>query len=399
MGLYPFLRTPTLIPYNLYVLRASCLYLRLSHPPLSPCMDTRDDKPFPFLEHLDIPPPWEAAAQRFLKAGDVTLVLGGPDTGKSTLCRYLVYRAYIAGEPVALVDLDLGQSHLGPPGALGLGLFPPRFPGDQSLFPEALYFIGQTSPVGAVLEVAVGCRVLMDEARALGVNLVVFNTSGLIHGPAACRLKMAQMELLQPQLLLALEREGELAPLRRVLDGETRTLSLPVSFRATRKTMEERRRNREAKFRRYFERAQRRELSLAQVVWQGHPFGWGKKPLAPGELSYWSKVLGEEVLFGTAAERTLVLLLDRPVAALPLPEPLERLHLLPRSTLEHRLTGLWDKDYRTLALGLLLPSPWAEGRLHIWTPLPAAEMPRVRSLSLGRLKVSLTGRELPPGPD
>ena len=52
-----------------------------------------------------------------------------------------------------------------------------------------------------------------------------------------------------------------------------------------------------------------------------------------------------------------------------------------------------------LALGLLLPSPWAEGRLHVCTPLPAAEMPRVRSLSLGRLKVSLTGRELPPGPD
>jgi len=358
-------------------------------------MDTRDDKPFPFLINLDIPSPWEAAVQRFLEQGGVTMVLGGPDTGKSTLCRYLVYRAYAHGSPVALVDLDLGQSHLGPPGALGLGLFPPRFPGDQSLFPEALYFIGQTSPVGAILEVAVGCRVLVDEARARGVDRAVINTSGLIHGPAACRLKMAQMELLKPRLLLALDREGELAPLRQALDLGKSTLSLPVSSQATRKSMEDRRRHREAKFHRYFDKAQRHDLSLAKVVWQGHPWGWGKEPLASPELAHWSKVLGEKVLYGVADDRSRVLLLDRPVAALPPPEPLESLHLLPRSALDHHLMGLWDSDHRTLSLGLLLPSAWEEGRLSLWTPLPASEIHRVRAVSLGRLRVSLAGRELP----
>ena len=68
---------------------------------------------FPFLENLEVPPEWDAAARGFLKVGGVAMVLGAPDSGKSTLSRYLIYRAYAAGKPAALVDLDLGQSHLG----------------------------------------------------------------------------------------------------------------------------------------------------------------------------------------------------------------------------------------------------------------------------------------------
>ena len=352
---------------------------------------------FPFLKHLVIPPAWEEAARRFLDTTGVTLVLGGPDTGKSTLCQYLVYRAYAAGEPVALVDLDLGQSHLGPPGALGLGLFPPRFPGDQGLFPEGLYFIGQTSPVGAILEVAVGSRVLVDQARAQGVRRLVVNTSGLVRGFAAHRLKRAEAELLKPQLLLALEREGELGPLLRTMDRSAITLSLPVSSRALRRGFEERRRYREERFRRYLAKARRLDLSLTELVWQGPPLGWGE-PLSPPDLSRWSKILGEEVLYGVAGDARVILLLERPASCRPTPESPERLHLLDRSTLEHRLVGLWDRSRHTLALGVLLPSPWRQGTLQIMTPLPAAKIAEVRGLSLGRLKLSLSGRELVSNP-
>ena len=89
-------------------------------------------------------PEWEAAARRWLEEGGAVMVLGAPDTGKSTLSRYLVYRAYAAGQPVGLVDLDLGQSHLGPPAALGLGLFPPLARGMTAFLPRA--FISSARP-------------------------------------------------------------------------------------------------------------------------------------------------------------------------------------------------------------------------------------------------------------
>lgn len=178
---------------------------------------SRHSEHFPFLAQIEVLPEWESAARRFLAAGGIAMVLGAADTGKSTFCRYLIYRSYLAGEPAALVDLDLGQSHLGPPATLGLGLFPPRRPGDDGLFPEGVYFIGQTSPVGAILEVAVGCRALVDQAARRGVSRVVVNTSGLVQGLAALRLKRAEIELLKPSLIFALEREGELEPLLRGL--------------------------------------------------------------------------------------------------------------------------------------------------------------------------------------
>jgi polynucleotide 5'-hydroxyl-kinase GRC3/NOL9 len=352
------------------------------------------DPSFPFLKNLDIPQEWEAAAQRLLEKGGIALVLGGPGTGKSTLCHYLVYRAYVAGEPVALVDLDLGQSHLGPPGSLGLGLFPPRFPGDYGLFPEGLYFIGQTSPVDAIPEVAGGCRMLVDEARSRGVDRMVVNTSGLIQGPAACRLKQAEMELLQPNLVLALARDQELMPLLRSLGGGSDCLDLAVSSRAVIRSPDERRLYREVRFHRYFDKAQGLDLPLSEVVWRGPPLGLGE-PLSPADLQRWSTTLGEQVLYGVTRDTHTVLLLDQPGPCHPPSSASqEHLHLLSRSILEHHLVGLWDQAHLTLALGLLLPSSWPEGHLRVWTPLPASQASQVRSLSLGRLKLSLNGREL-----
>ncbi len=352
------------------------------------------DLSFSFLKNLDIPPAWETAAEKFLATGAATLVLGGPDTGKSTLCKYLIYRAYAAGEVSALIDLDLGQSHLGPPGALGLGLFPPRQPGDQGLFPEGLYFIGQTSPVGAVLEVAVGCRTLADQALAKGVSRLVVNTSGLITGPAAYRLKQAEVELLKPALVLALAREEELAPLLRVLEGDAPILRLPVSPLAVRRGMEERRHYRQDRFRRYFAKAQALEFSLTDITWWGPPFGWGK-PLAPEDLHRWSGLLGFEVLYGTAGDPSFALLVeDTPMRPLRSDLP-EGIRLFSRSSVEYSLTGLWDRSRRTLALGVLLPSDWRDSRLRVWTPLSPARASEVRFLTLGRLRLSSTGRELP----
>jgi polynucleotide 5'-hydroxyl-kinase GRC3/NOL9 len=369
--------------------------------------------PFPFLAHLEILPEWEAPAQQFLTSGGPVMVLGAPDTGKSTLSRYLLYRAFTAGLPAALVDLDVGQSHLGPPTALGLGFYPPRRPGDDSLFPDGLWFIGQTSPVGAILEVSVGCRVLVDDAAHRGVRHVVINTSGMVTGPGAWRLKKAQMELLQPPLLISLEREEELTPLLRCLMGKddetsslkagnrkpkTALLRLPVSSRVIRRSPEERRRYREERFRRYFHKARRLILPWPGLVWDGQPWGLGD-PVEKAELGYWSRHLGVPALYGERQERRVVVLVEVPPPELHrparpgLPEG-EAVHWISWQGLYYRLVGLLDAAHRTLALGIILPGPWDPQGLALWTPLPPGLASQTRFVKLGKIKLSLEGREL-----
>lgn len=384
--------------------------------------DSHDLEHFPFLAHLEILPEWADAARLFLEHGGPAMILGAPDTGKSTLSRYLVYRNFAAGLPGALVDLDLGQSHLGPPATLGLGLYPPRVPGDDSLFPEGLYFIGQTSPVGSILEVVVGCRALVDQAVRQSINRVVVNTSGLVQGPGALRLKRAQVELLQPALILALQRDRELEPLLQGLGGINlslpehlpatalpspmaevggkgkntsgwQMLRLPVSSRVSRKTPEDRRRYREERFRRYFQQARRLALPWRSLVWEGLPWGRGE-PLEPKELQQCHQILGVPVIYGESAGGRKLLLVEEPPRENPSLPPGESLHWLTWESLHLRLVGLLDGARRTLALGLILPSAWNPEELLLWTPLAPDAVPGLRFLRVGKMRLTLTGKEL-----
>jgi polynucleotide 5'-hydroxyl-kinase GRC3/NOL9 len=364
---------------------------------------------FPFLATLEVLPEWEAAAELYLSAGGAVMVLGAPDTGKSTLCHYLVYRTFRAGEPAAFIDLDLGQSHLGPPATLGLDLFPPRRPGDEEVHPEALFFIGRTSPVGAILEVAVGSRVLADLAAARGCSRVVVNTSGLVQGAGALILKRAQVELLRPSLILGLQRHRELEPLLRGLGagerGEANSplpfLRLPVSSRARRRGPEERRTYREARFRRYFQGARRLARPWRDLVWEGLPWGHGD-PLEPQALEHFRRSLGVEPLYGESQGRRAVLLLAQSPAE---PRPAnswargewDRVHWLTWPSLHLRLVGLLDGRRRTLGLGLILPGPWDPENLALWTPVAPETLSGVRVVKAGKMRLNLRGQELNQG--
>ncbi|MEJ5328976.1 MAG: Clp1/GlmU family protein [Desulfobaccales bacterium] len=351
-------------------------------------------EPFPFLASLDLPPGWVEAGDRFVASGGTAMILGGTDSGKSTLSRYLVYRAYAAGEPVGLMDLDLGQSHVGPPAALGLAAFPPHVPGDDPLFPEELYFIGQTSPVAAVLEVVVGARVLADAAAARGLTRLVVNTSGLVSGGAAVRLKRGQVELLRPALLLALARGEELAPLVRAVGEAAPLLRLAVSPRAMGKSPEMRRAYREERFRDYFRAARELRFPWGSVQLRGRFFGEGRR-LSRRERQEWAGRLGVPVLLGeVSALRHLLLVGEAPEPSATREFPL--LHLVAWSSLEYCLAGLLDGGHRTLAVGIVLPHPWEERLWRILTPLAPERAGEVRYLNLGRLRLTPEGRELGP---
>jgi polynucleotide 5'-kinase involved in rRNA processing len=377
---------------------------------------------FPFLFGLDILPEWEAVANQLVEVAGTVMVIGAPDTGKSTLCHYLVYRTFVAGHQVALVDLDLGQSRLGPPAALGLGLFPPQRPGDESVIPEASSFIGQTSPVGAIMEVVVGCRVLVDQAHSRGYTRVVINTSGLVQGPGALRLKRAQAELLQPVLILGLQRERELESLLRGLSGVNLSMSkgfsisppapaggnqemgswpilrLPVSSRAVRRGPEGRRLFRESRFRQYLQGSRRLALPWRNLVWEGQPWGHGD-PLNFEALESFRQRLGIMPLYGEFQGSTAVLLLPE-VPEVNFQENLQKsrkidqVHWITWPSLHWRLVGLMDGWHRTLALGLILPETWDPESLALWSPLPPPALPRVRFLKVGKLRLNLRGQEI-----
>jgi polynucleotide 5'-hydroxyl-kinase GRC3/NOL9 len=349
---------------------------------------------------IDLPPGWEAAAAAALAADGVILVLGGPDCGKSTFCRYVLGLAHAAGRQIAVIDGDLGQSHLGPPATLGLNLYPPHNPDSSSLFPDSLYFIGQTSPPGKMLELAVGLHRLTELARSRGYRRIIVNTSGFISGAAAVRLKTAKAETLAPVLCLGLQRDRELepvlAPLRHFCP---QVLTLPVSSQARSKLFTQRRLYRQERFAGYFASACPQALDLDTVVWLGFPFGQGQSWSNP-QKERLRQLLGHAILHAeNVGEATRVLISGRltrlEIAPACQALALKALHLIDWRHLELRLVGLLDASLLTLGLGLLLPADWKRRRVIIYTPLPSRLLDRVKFCRLGKLRLDFTGQELP----
>lgn len=144
--------------------------------------------------------------------GGVVMLVGAPDTGKSTLAAEIIRRSIAAGKRVAYVDADVAQSTVGPPGCVGLK----RIDTEQDLAnqseADALRFVGSTNPARLVLQMVLATAALVDEARS-GADLVLIDTTGTVSGVIGQTLKYHKVETCRPNLVVGLQRGSELEPI------------------------------------------------------------------------------------------------------------------------------------------------------------------------------------------
>ena len=199
---------------------------------------------------------YEAVVERVSATSRVAVLIGGMDSGKSTLGRKIAGAAVRAGRTVAYIDADLGQKTVGPPTSVTLRVLREAADADPEAMtrPDGLYFVGSTSPQGQLLPLVVGTGRLLTRAWDEGADLVVVDTSGLVSGVYGQLLKYHKIELLEPDVVIGLQRGEELDPIlgivHRFFDAEV--VELPVDSEVRSLSVEERARNREAAFARYF---------------------------------------------------------------------------------------------------------------------------------------------------
>lgn len=243
---------------------------------------------------MNLPPDIPKAAEK----ARLILFLGANDTGKTTLTTALARHFLGKGEPAAVIDADLGQSDIGPPGTIGMAWAEKEFSSLSELTPAGLYYVGSTSPMGHLLETAVGTYRLTQKAKALGTPRILVDTSGLVSGGLGWALKYHKIELLRPDLIIALERKEELAAVLQPWQKQNgmTILRLAPEARVRRRSPEERSRLRAASLARYF-----KETTLLSLPWEETPFmqipwGWGH-PLNAEERERVTALLQEEVLW------------------------------------------------------------------------------------------------------
>jgi polynucleotide 5'-hydroxyl-kinase GRC3/NOL9 len=200
---------------------------------------------------------YQSVIDRIAQSGGVVMLVGGLDSGKTTLGRSLAVSGLRAGHTVAFIDADLAQKTVGPPACAGLRLLRDEADLDPvpTLAPDSIYFVGATSPQGQLLPLVVGAGTLLDRARDLGADLVVVDTSGLVSGVYGQILKYHKVERLRPDVVIGLQRGEELDPILGIVRRffATDVITLPVPAEAGSTSVEERASRREEAMRRYFD--------------------------------------------------------------------------------------------------------------------------------------------------
>ncbi|MFM8944559.1 MAG: Clp1/GlmU family protein [Actinomycetota bacterium] len=200
--------------------------------------------------------PHDRVVEDAVRGKRTVMLVGGLDVGKTTLARRLLAAALAAGKRAALLDADLGQKTVGPPTAVTLRMVRE----EADLAPEALAredamaFVGGTSPQGHLLPLVTGATRLHRLALAQGADLVVVDTSGMVSGVFGQIVKYHKVEMLEPDLVIGLQRGEELLPLLGVIQRFFSTEVVPLGEvpGVVPTSVEERADNREAAMRRYF---------------------------------------------------------------------------------------------------------------------------------------------------
>ncbi len=167
--------------------------------------------------------------QDLVAAQGVAVIMGGPDTGKTTLARQILTDAASTGVAAAYVDADVAQSTIGPPTCAGLKWVHSPADLDSLHLADELRFVGSTDPSRLVLQMVIATATLVEKARE-HADLIVVDTTGTVSGVIGETLKYHKIELTRPDHIVCIQRGSELEPiigmLRRFFSADVITTSV-----------------------------------------------------------------------------------------------------------------------------------------------------------------------------
>jgi len=219
-------------------------------------------------DSLDIPQGWLKID--FNQLHGIVMVIGAPDTGKSTFALYMT-SCLLKNDTkrIAFLDGDPGQTSLGIPSTISLVLSA-QVNNGEVIEPVNVkrYFIGSNTPQGHMLSMLVGGFKLLRAAEENRIELVIYDTSGLIDPKqGGIALKSAKIDLHQPSMIFAIQSgDNELEPLLYPYRRSRRIqiIDLLPSTAIQKKNQECRRLNRSRSYRKYFEGSQYLTFNIKQ---------------------------------------------------------------------------------------------------------------------------------------
>lgn len=340
---------------------------------------------------LPDPEKWEKVAGEFLEKGKISLVIGPVDTGKTTFIKWFLNYLVEKGLKVALIDADIGQSTIGPPGTIGLSIVDSKVDNINELKPFTIDFVGTISPSGNLMNCIISLRNALDRALKFSADKIIIDTTGMIREAEGIFLKQSKIELLKPDFILYFSRNDELLPILSPFKKITAfTLRrLEINDEVKKKSPEFRGTERKRKFTSYFDKGKRLKFNFEHVCLSGIFFTFhNSKQLHSNELRWLSNKIDFPVEYGEKFSDMLVIDLPEICEIKNFQELKDHFAVNTIITVDPCgcLTGLMDEKNETLFMGIITDFRPKNKFIEIFVP-PDINADPVKRIHTGKYKL------------
>jgi len=343
-----------------------------------------------------VPSSWENASKEILssKKPVTVMVVGGIDSGKTSFCTFLANEALSKKCRIGIVDADLGQSDVGPPSTIGFNYITEPVKDLFEIKAEDAYFVGLTSPSGAINKVVEGLTELKSRMLDTNLDFLIINTDGWVEGEDAAQYKVRLTEKVSPSIVVGIRQGDELIPILTAL-RETKILVIDSPQSVQRRNREKRKILRELSYKKYLKQAKVQSFALNWAKVEGSLLGAGS-PLAPQRMERIRNLLGISPIYCEETLTTIFVVLrkSQSVAEEQIKEMEEsvgkRVKVIKEGEEEGLLVGLQDERGKFLGIGILCGVDYRRRVLKVYTPINE----NVSTIRFGQIKLDESGREI-----
>jgi len=312
-------------------------------------------------------------------SGRCCIVIGGSDSGKTTFVTSLANFLYRKGYRVAVVDSDVGQSDIGPPGTIGMGILSREVGSMSEIEPSSIYFVGSFSPERNLMPCIIGTKLLVEKAISLEADKVLIDTTGLVLGGIGRTLKYHKIMLVRPDHIVAIRRRQELDP---ILDlfrnaGWTRIHEIQADPGVRRRSLQARREYRLKKLLSYFHNPLEVSLPFSRVKLLGGALGFGKA-LDRSEIDGLQDELEVKILYGERISNSLVLIIESPSYKVEFMKmrrisDIDQIITYTPSDYKFVLVGCLNKDCELISVGIMKDIIFSTMEIRLILPAPPSD--------------------------